>query len=310
MTPVPSETLPLFGDSSPSRQRSNVVLPDPLLPRIPHRWPRSISRLSSLKQGQVVRFAELLGPQYDVATARHGGKLHRRGLDRARRRYRVDPLQFLATIFRLRVLLAIPIAANEVLQSGDLGLLILVGPTLEVQPLRLLLPVGCEVAAVRHDRAPKQLQAAIGDSIQEETVVADHDQRLSRTDQVVFQPRSAFDVQVVGRFVQQHQVGCGQQELGQHQSVLLSTAQYRHLRAKRGRRETHALQYAFNPVIEVVGVLSRQFLLQSIETLLEIAPLLRIFGLANRFRQPLGLVRQLHQVLKRHVGLIPDRTAA
>ncbi len=59
------------------------------------------------------------------------------------------------------------------------------------------------VAAVADDFQPFDMQNVVAQVIQQRTVVADDDQRSRIARQIVFKPQRRFQIQVVGRFVQQ-----------------------------------------------------------------------------------------------------------
>ena len=52
--------------------------------------------------------------------------------------------------------MAVMIAANEIFQFADFGLLVFVSPFFEFDTLDLLLPVSGEVATIRNDRPAKK----------------------------------------------------------------------------------------------------------------------------------------------------------
>ena len=79
-----------------------------------------------------------LGADDDVAAARGGRKAHRRQDDRPRHGHQFDAVELLAAVLGLLVLLAVVIAADEVLGLFDLDLLLLVGSLLDQQPFGLL----------------------------------------------------------------------------------------------------------------------------------------------------------------------------
>ena len=249
----------------------------------------------------------MLDAQHDVAGPRGFRETHRRRGDLPRRVDPLDPLQLLAAVFGLGVLLAVGVPPDEVLRLGDFGLLLLVGPPLDLQPLGLLPLVGREVARVGIHRAAEQLQRAVGHLVQEVAVVADHDHRLVGLEQEALQPLGGFDVQVVGRLVQQHQVGLVQQQLGQHQPVLLAAAELFDRLAERLAAEAQAVQHPFDLVIQVVGVAVLQFVLQVVEPLAQPAALGFVLGFGQRGRHPFRVAAKRHQVAERVVRLVPDR---
>src|SRR5690606_3865781 len=99
-----------------------------------------------------------------------------------------------------------------------------------------------------------QLQRAVGDLVQEVAVVADDHQRRIDLSQEVLQPLGGFDIQVVGRLVQQHDVGLGQQQFAQQQPVLLTSAELFDRLLVTGLGEPQPVQHALHVPIQVVHV--------------------------------------------------------
>ena len=81
--------------------------------------------------------------------------------------------------------------------------------------LGLLLQVGRVVALVGVRAAAVELEDPLGDVVQEVPVVGDGQDRALVLGQVLFEPLHALGVEVVGRLVEQQQVGLGQQQLAQ-----------------------------------------------------------------------------------------------
>ena len=214
------------------------------------------------KERLLVGLGELHGSDHDVAGAGRRGKAHRRGTDFPRRRHELDPLQFLAAVFRLGVLLAVMMAADELLRLGNLDLLLFISPLLDQQPLGLLLPIGGEIAAVALDRAAEQLQRAIGHAVEEAAIMADQEQGRRAFQQEILEPLGGFDVQVVGGLVHEHQVRLGQQEFGQHEAVLLAAAKRLDRLGEAFRAESQAVQHALDLVLQLVGVAALELVLQ------------------------------------------------
>ena len=59
--------------------------------------------------------------------------------------------------------------------------------------------------------------------------MADDDHRHGLAGQVAFEPFGRGDIEMVRRFVQEHQVGAFEQELGEHQPRLLAAGKRRRL---------------------------------------------------------------------------------
>ncbi len=109
-------------------------------------------------------------------------------------------------------------ARDEALQRGDLGLLLLDRATQRELARRLLLaprvPGALEVARA----AALELQHRGADRLEEPAVVRhEHDRRVERL-QVRLQPLERGDVEVVGRLVEQEQVGIARERAGQRRA--------------------------------------------------------------------------------------------
>jgi hypothetical protein len=78
--------------------------------------------------------------------------------------------------------------------------------------------------------------------------------------EVALQPGDAFGVEMVGRFVEQQNVGLGEQQLGQCNAALFTTRELRHVRiAGRAAQRVHRL---FNLRVEIPQVGRVDFVLQ------------------------------------------------
>ena len=69
---------------------------------------------------------------------------------------------------------------------------------------------------------------------------------------------------MVRGFVQEHHVRLGQQQLGQHQSVLLAAAEAFDGLVERLAAEAESVQHALDLVVEVVGVAAEHLVLQMV----------------------------------------------
>ena len=93
------------------------------------------------------------------------------------------------------------------------------------QALRLLLQVGGVVALVRVGAAAVELEDPLGHVVQEVPVVGDRDDGAGVLGQVLLQPEHALGVEVVGRLVEQQQVGLLQQQLAQRDPAPLTAGE-------------------------------------------------------------------------------------
>ncbi len=127
--------------------------------------------------------------------------------------------------------------------------------------------------------------------------MADDQHRLAGLGQERFEPFGGFDVEVVRWLVEQHQIGLAQQQLGQHEPVLLPAAELFDGAAEAGPVEAQAVEDALHLVIEVIGVVVLQFVLQPVVTLPQLCPLVRVVGLGKGLGDGLGIAGQRHQIL-------------
>ena len=75
------------------------------------------------------------------------------------------------------------------------------------------------------DTSHRNFDGAGGDVVHEFTVVADHDDRFAVIYQEIFQPLDRFDVQMVGRLVEQEYVRFLQQQFGEFDTHAPATAE-------------------------------------------------------------------------------------
>ena len=105
-------------------------------------------------------------------------------------------------------------AVDEGLEVLDVRLLFDVGGLLVGKALGALLLVEIVVAAVAVQLALGELDGVVGGGVEEVAVVGDDDLGAGQGGEVVFQPQHGFEVEVVGGFVEQEQVGAAHEGLG------------------------------------------------------------------------------------------------
>ena len=142
---------------------------------------------------------------------------------------------------------SIPDSAAKARWRADFFLLLL------LQPLALLLQPRRIVALERIPPPALEFQHPAGDVVQEVTVMGHHHHGAGVIVQRVFQPGDAFGVQMVGRLVQQQQVGLFQQQLAQRDPALLAARQFRHRRIR--RRAAQRVQRDVHLAVELPAVL-------------------------------------------------------
>ena len=276
-------------------------MPAPLGPISAAQSSRNSSMVSQREQRLArIPHGEIGGPQHGVAAAPVGAQVHgqigwtplrtRDGADAARRF--LHPHHAHAAHARLAPALAhrplqtqdrdgLQLATQSLeLALGDAGVLpgdvaadildLLLQPLLLrlvdlLAPLPALLPlphIGGVVAPVLLHAAPAHLPDAVGHRVQEVAVVADHQQGALPAPQGALQPLHRLDVQVVGRLVQDQQVGRFQQQTRQQRPRLLAAAQVpqRHLPLR--PREAQTLQHLGDAHLVVVAALPLEALLR------------------------------------------------
>ncbi|MNH01782.1 hypothetical protein D3C79_610060 [compost metagenome] len=115
------------------------------------------------------------------------------------------------------------------------------------------------IVAVPVDQAAAvQFEDAGGQVLQEGTVVGDEQHRAVEAAQGLFEPGDGTDVQVVGRFVEQQQVGFRHQRLGQQHAAAPATGQ---LGQGLVGRQLQAAEGAFHHLLQAPAVTGFQLVL-------------------------------------------------
>jgi hypothetical protein len=109
-------------------------------------------------------------------------------------------------------------AVDELLEVGDLVGLLGDGGLLQQHLLGAHVFEGAVVAAVAHQPGVVDVQRDVGDGVEELPVVADHDEGAGVALEPGFEPDQGVEVQVVGGFVEEQQVGRAHQRAGQLQA--------------------------------------------------------------------------------------------
>ena len=94
-----------------------------------------------------------------------------------------------------------------------------------LEALGLGFEIGGVVALVGNAAAAVELEDPAGDVVEEVAIVGDDQHRALVGAQVLFQPGGGLGVEMVGRFVEQQQVGLGQQQLAQRDAAALAARQ-------------------------------------------------------------------------------------
>ena len=108
-----------------------------------------------------------------------------------------------------------PEAVDEGLQVLALGLLLLGELGQQAALLGELRGEGRIAAAIERELAAIEMQDVIHAGVEQIPIVADHHHRMGVAAEVVVQPQRPLEVEVVGRLVQQEEVGLGEQDRGE-----------------------------------------------------------------------------------------------
>ncbi len=98
------------------------------------------------------------------------------------------------------------------------------------------------VANVHLNLAVVDIHDMRADFIQKVAVVRDHDDRVRKVYQELFQPVDGVDIKVVGRLVQEEDIGFGKQRLRQKDFHLAGAVQFRHGLVMRFRRKPETVE--------------------------------------------------------------------
>ena len=258
MTLWPSRTEPAAGSRRPARVSIRVVLPAPLGPTRTTCSPRSTSSPGVGEQGPA-RHLDRRAHQLDHDPA---GAL---GLDEGEAQVAavallgldpvaldlVDLLQPRLRLPRLGRLVAE--ALDEALHALDLGLLALDRLAAGDLARRLLLAPGVPGPGEEARPLRLQLQHRGADRLEEPAVVGDEDDGGVEVAQVALQPLQRGDVEVVGRLVEQQQVGPGRQRPRQRGAGQLAAGEGRERALGLLAAEAEAAQHGEDAVAPAVA---------------------------------------------------------
>ncbi len=261
------------------------------------------------KQRPVVGLGQAAYLKHHVAGAAHPAEVHLRRLDLLGALDAFESVEgFLARV-GLLVELAVVDPADVLLLLLDVLLLSLVSLAFLLVALLAQPPVLLEVAGVGRQSAGAQLEDAGDDAVEEIAVVADDEHGLGLADEVILQPAGGVDVEVVAGLVQEHDVGRGEQQLGEHQPTLLASAEGLDGPVVIGGREAETVKHLLDVVIDVVGVVVAEQFVEAVVARREGAPL----GLVGGAGQSLGGVDHVvvggEQLVERTFGLFEEGSA-
>ena len=133
-------------------------------------------------------------------------------------------LQFIESIFAITRLVSA--CLRHTAHPLQLGTIQVVGTfdfyRLSIDPFLSFLQIVAVVSFVRIDRTVVYFDNLRTYPVEEVTVVSHHQQSQVRTPQILFQPLGHVEVKVVGRLIQNQQIGFGNQGVGQRHTLQLS----------------------------------------------------------------------------------------
>ena len=149
-------------------------------------------------------------------------------------------------------------ADDHLLQPADLFLLVLVRGLLGEQVFHLLGAVPGVVARVPGELAVFDFQDGADHPVEQVAVVGDQDHGSVAVVEKVLQPVQAFEVQMVGRLVEEQDIGFFEQNFGQGDDVLLAAAQ-RSDGLVLPAGQAQAVEYGVDPVLDGVPAQALEF---------------------------------------------------
>ncbi len=269
----PSSIEPPSGDSSPVIIRNSVVLPAPLAPITPTMPARGRSKLrSSISSCSPKPLRRSTAVEHLLAEARprRDVDLHVLELDVAL----LGDQLLVAREARLRLrAFALRVRAHPLELGRDRAFAALFRALFLRQARLLLLEPARVVALVGDPLAAVELEDPAGDVVEEVTVVRDRDDRALVLGQVLLEPRDRLGVEVVGRLVQQQQVGRAQQQATQRDAPALAAGELAHVGV--GRRQAQRVHRMFELRVEVPRVGRFDLRLQRAELLGDVLGVVR-----------------------------------
>ncbi len=166
-----------------------------------------------------------------------------------------------------------------------------------------LLDIGGIVAGIAVDLGAVEPDDARGEAIEQEAVVGDDDDRAVEVGQIFFQPLDGGQVEVIGRFVQQKQIGLGEQELGEGQARALPAGKHRDFLFPRFAAQADAQQRGFHLVLPGVAA-------GEVELVLDVLVFFQDFfeliagGFGHAVFEIAHLVREMVQIGEAEFGLV------
>ena len=137
--------------------------------------------------------------------------------------------------------------------------------------------------------------------------MADHEHRHRLPRQVVLQPFRGLDIEVVGGLVQEHQVGALEQELGEHQPRLLAARERAGRTVEVGCREPQSAEDLLDAMVDRVGILVDQQLVQLVIPAAGAIAVALVFGLGHLLGRFLELALEVQERGQARPGHVHQR---
>src|SRR5580700_1699781 len=115
-------------------------------------------------------------------------------------------------------------AIDEGFKALDLIMLVAVSGDELLAALVFLFEIFCVVALVDRKALVPDLNGAIDGDIEKIAVVRDEDVAERIVIEIILKPVARFKIEMIGRFVEKQEIGLGEQQLGQRDAHLPSTA--------------------------------------------------------------------------------------
>ena len=173
-------------------------------------------------------------------------------------------------------------AVDEGLQVRAFGLFLLECDLLQTQVLGTLVLETRVVARVELGAAFVQVQRVGAQAVEELAVVRDHQQHAWVLLQPLLQPEHRIEVEVIGRFVEQQQVGRLHEGTGKVEAHAPATRKFGHGHAVGRRPEAEAMQQASSARLGVVAVDFGQPLVRGGDAIPILGDRRRLLGLEDR----------------------------
>lgn len=247
------------------------------MPMMHQRSRRRTTKSNLIDASAAVFLVNVLQVDHVLAGARRRLELEGNDLAALGRLYPVDLLQLLHPALHLRGMRGARLEALDELDLlGEHRLLALELGLLLLLVLRPLLLVEFIVAGIGRQRARIDLDDLGDDTVHELAVVRGHQQRALVAFQEFLQPDQAFEIQMVARFVEEHDIGAHQQNAGKRHAHLPAARQRTDIAVHHLLAEAQTREHFAGASLERIAV---QFLVTRLHLAVALDDLLHAIGL-------------------------------